>query len=178
MYNINSTCSFKFVLTLTMPNFWNEIIHLTFLALSIIILEISRLKTWSWSECTDVQAGLALYCWQRLITFGSGRIRVNNIILHSRSPKFISIYMFVVSVSICTWHCSVVHVFIGYKWFYRFYLILEIRICVSLQTDNSTVDNVDVVDDDDGVVVVVDGDDDDDVFSELSFVIADTGVIV
>ena len=29
------------------------------------------------SNCTDVQAGLALYWWQKLITFGVGRIRVN-----------------------------------------------------------------------------------------------------
>ena len=31
----------------------------------------------AWSDCTDVQAGLALYCWQKLITLGSSRIRVN-----------------------------------------------------------------------------------------------------
>ena len=31
----------------------------------------------AWSDCTDVQAGLALYWWQRLITFGFNRIRVN-----------------------------------------------------------------------------------------------------
>ena len=36
------------------------------------------MKSLSWSANTDVQAGLALYWWQRLITFGSGRIRVNN----------------------------------------------------------------------------------------------------
>ena len=30
-----------------------------------------------WSDCTYAQAGLALYWWQMLITFGSGRIRVN-----------------------------------------------------------------------------------------------------
>ena len=28
----------------------------------------------------DVHAGLALYWWQRLITFGVGRIRVNDIL--------------------------------------------------------------------------------------------------
>ena len=33
----------------------------------------------AWWDCTDVQAGLALYCWQRLITFGSGRISVNKV---------------------------------------------------------------------------------------------------
>ena len=30
----------------------------------------------AWSDCTDVQANLALYWWQRLISFGVGRIRV------------------------------------------------------------------------------------------------------
>ena len=29
------------------------------------------------SDCTDVQAGLALFWWQSLITFGVGRVRVN-----------------------------------------------------------------------------------------------------
>ena len=31
----------------------------------------------AWSDCSDVQAGLALYRWQRQITFGEGGIRVN-----------------------------------------------------------------------------------------------------
>ena len=31
----------------------------------------------AWSDCTEVQAGLALYWWQRLIASGSSRIRVN-----------------------------------------------------------------------------------------------------
>ena len=31
----------------------------------------------AWSDCRDVQSGLAQYCWQRLISFGSSRIRVN-----------------------------------------------------------------------------------------------------
>ena len=35
------------------------------------------------SDCTDVQAGLALYCWQRLITFGAVRIWVNTTLLIS-----------------------------------------------------------------------------------------------
>ena len=33
----------------------------------------------AWSDCTDVQAGLALYWWQRLITFDVGRIRVKRL---------------------------------------------------------------------------------------------------
>ena len=73
-------------LTLTMLNFLNEIIFLKFLALSIIIFGDIKMKTChvgqptvlrAWSDCTDVQAGQALYWWQRLITFGVGRIRVN-----------------------------------------------------------------------------------------------------
>ena len=32
----------------------------------------------AWSDSTDVQSGLALYWWQRLITFGVGRIRVKS----------------------------------------------------------------------------------------------------
>ena len=31
----------------------------------------------AWSDCMDVQAGLALCWWQRLITFDCSRIRVN-----------------------------------------------------------------------------------------------------
>ena len=58
---------------------YNGIIHLSFLELSIIILRISirELKVEkvvsqqyrAWSNWTDVQASLALYWWQRLITF-------------------------------------------------------------------------------------------------------------
>ena len=35
-------------LTLIMPNYLNGIIHLTFLALSVIILRNIKMKTWSW----------------------------------------------------------------------------------------------------------------------------------
>ena len=55
------------------------IIHLTFLALSIIIFRDIKMRTYrAWPNCTYVHAGLALYWWQRLpvITFGVGRIRV------------------------------------------------------------------------------------------------------
>ena len=57
-----------------LPNFLNEIIHLPFLKLFIIIFRDVKIRTWSspannlelyraWSdsECMDVQAGLALY---------------------------------------------------------------------------------------------------------------------
>ena len=77
----------NFVLTLTMPNSLNRIIHIPFLALSNIIFRDIKMKTLklvklvsqqyrAWSDCMDVQDGLALYWWQRLITFSSGRIRV------------------------------------------------------------------------------------------------------
>ena len=63
-----------------MPNFLKGIIHLTFLALPIIIVENLKLASQqcrAWSDCMDVQAGLTLYWWRRLIIFGVGRIRVN-----------------------------------------------------------------------------------------------------
>ena len=41
----------------------------------------------AWSDCTDVQSGLALYWWQRLITFGVSRIRVNFPVSNSYSFK-------------------------------------------------------------------------------------------
>ena len=72
-------------LTLTLPNFLYGIIHLPFLELSIIIFRDVKIKTWKlviqqyrgWSDCTEVQAGMALYWWQSLFTFGVGWIRVN-----------------------------------------------------------------------------------------------------
>ena len=74
-------------LTLNLLNFLNGIIHLTCvhlaLQLSIIIFRDIKMRTWklvyqqykAWSDCQDVQAGLALCWWQRLIIFGSIRIR-------------------------------------------------------------------------------------------------------
>ena len=70
---------------LSLINFFNGLFHLSFLELSTISFgEIQmRIRTWSASsynwvsaDCTNVQAGLALYCRQRLITFASCRIRV------------------------------------------------------------------------------------------------------
>ena len=77
------------VLTLNLPNFLNGRIHFHSLELSITILSNIKIKTWSWSAnstepcqtawmCTDVQSGLALYLWQRFITFGCSRVRVNS----------------------------------------------------------------------------------------------------
>ena len=62
-------------LTLTMPNFLNGITHLPFLALSIISFRDIKMKTWSWSA-NSIELRLALYWWQRLITFCVGRITV------------------------------------------------------------------------------------------------------
>ena len=73
------------VLTINLPNYLNVIIHLTFLEPSIIIFRDIKMRTWSWSA-TSVKPGqtaqmcrlaMALYWWQRLITFCSSRIRVN-----------------------------------------------------------------------------------------------------
>ena len=57
----------------------------SFLALSIIIFRDIKMRVLplvsqqyrAWLDCTDVQAGLALCWWQRLILFGSSRITVN-----------------------------------------------------------------------------------------------------
>ena len=43
------TISLSHILTLTMPNFLNGIIHLPFLALSIIIFRDIKMKTWTWT---------------------------------------------------------------------------------------------------------------------------------
>ena len=88
------------LLTLTMPNFLNGIIRRPFLPLSIIIFEgyqDENLKMVSqqyraWSDCTAVQAGLALYWWQRLIIFGVGRIRVNTVTCIRQSQPLSSTY--------------------------------------------------------------------------------------
>ena len=72
-----------YLLTLNLPNFLNGIIifHFWNCPLSFMGYQDENLKLVSqqyraWSDCTDVQAGLAQYWWQRLITFSVGRIRV------------------------------------------------------------------------------------------------------
>ena len=65
-------------------------------------LELSITKNWgyqdetlklgsqqyrAWSDSTDMQAGLTLYWWQRLITSGSSRVRVNNEIINKITNK-------------------------------------------------------------------------------------------
>ena len=62
--------------------FLNRIIHLQFLDLSIIIfwdfmlenLQLVSQLNRVWSDCIGVQVCLALYWWQRLITFSSSKI--------------------------------------------------------------------------------------------------------
>ena len=43
----------------------------------------------AWSDCTVVQAGQALYWWQRLITFGVGRKRINPYPANTESIQYI-----------------------------------------------------------------------------------------
>ena len=74
----------KVINSFAILNFLYGINHLTFWAWSIIIFRDNKMKTWklisqqyrAWSECTVVQAGMALYWLQRLINFIFGRIRV------------------------------------------------------------------------------------------------------
>ena len=69
------------LLTLTMPNFLNGTpsifgtVHYHFRDIKMNTLSWSA-NSIVWSDCTDVQAGLALYYWHRLLTFGVGKIRV------------------------------------------------------------------------------------------------------
>ena len=69
------------MLTLTLLNFLNGMVRLQFLEMSIIILGITRWEfslsanSRAWSHCMDVH----LYWLQRLITFGSSRLRVNKV---------------------------------------------------------------------------------------------------
>ena len=82
---LSSACNtVTHALTLNLLIVLNGIINLPFLEMSIIIyggyqgenIYLASHKYGTWSDCTDVQAGLALYLWQRLITFVSSRIRV------------------------------------------------------------------------------------------------------
>ena len=63
------------MLTLNLLNFLNKIIHLPFLELSIIIFTDIKLKTWSLSA-SSVEPSRTAKKWQRLITFGSSRIKI------------------------------------------------------------------------------------------------------
>ena len=64
--------------------------HLNYGIIHLPILELSGISRWQflrlvsqvqysgWTGCADVQAGLALYWWHRLITFGCRRIKVKS----------------------------------------------------------------------------------------------------
>ena len=70
-------------LPVNLLNFLNGIIHLPVLELCIIIVQEyqdEKLVSQQYkilSDCTAVQADLALCWWPKLITFGSSRIRVD-----------------------------------------------------------------------------------------------------
>ena len=61
----------------------------------VIIFRDIRMRTWKlfsqqyrdWSDCTDMQASLALYWWQRLITFSSDRIRAKWMHCHTHTTE-------------------------------------------------------------------------------------------
>ena len=88
------------VFILNLPNFLNGIIHHPFLELYIIIFRGIKLRIWRWSDnsiiepgqtATDVQAGLALYWWQRLKSL---------LVSAGKGLKGQKRYMFYISVSI------------------------------------------------------------------------------
>ena len=68
-------------LTLNLLSSINGIIHLPFLEQSVFIFRDIKVRTWklvsqqyrAWSNCTDVQSGLAVYWWHMLSTFNSER---------------------------------------------------------------------------------------------------------
>jgi hypothetical protein len=63
--------------------------QLQFLELIIIKFRNIRIRISSWPVCTDLQAGQALYWWQRLNTLASSRlsVKLTNIILVFRFNK-------------------------------------------------------------------------------------------
>ena len=65
---------------------------LSFKGYQDVNLKLVSQQNRAWSDCTDVQTGLALYRWQRLITFDSSRIRVN-VTVHWQAV-----------ISFITWH--------------------------------------------------------------------------
>ena len=89
-------------LTHNLLNLLNEIIHLPFLELFIIIfwgayqdenLKLIFQQYRAWSDQTDVQTGLALYWWQRLIwLLRSSRIRVKSTDINHITQPIIYIY--------------------------------------------------------------------------------------
>ena len=80
---------------------WNNPPYI-YLELSIYHFRDIKMSIWklvshqyrAWSDCIDVQAGLALYWWQRLITFGYGMKNISSFIMLT------PIMVLVVSISI------------------------------------------------------------------------------
>ena len=62
--------------TLNLPNFIIGINHLPFMALSIIFFRDIKMKLKANSIEPGQTARMALYWWQRLITFGVSRVKV------------------------------------------------------------------------------------------------------
>ena len=58
------------------PSYLFGTVHYHFKGYQDENLKLDSQQYRAWSDCMDVQAGLAQYCWQRLITFGVGKIRV------------------------------------------------------------------------------------------------------
>ena len=65
-------------------------------------IKLASQKCRAWSDCTDVQAGLALHWWQRLITCHSSRIRVKKGKSYKEEKVYISKYLsiFIASLSV------------------------------------------------------------------------------
>ena len=61
------------------PSFIFRTVHYHFEGCQNENLKMVRSQYIAWSDCMNVQADLALYWWQRLITFISSRIRVKEI---------------------------------------------------------------------------------------------------
>jgi hypothetical protein len=81
MYADHVTTIKVVLLTLNMLNILNELVQLPFLGLFIINFEYLKFVSQqyrAWSDCTDVQAGLALYWWPRPNAFGSSTLRVKS----------------------------------------------------------------------------------------------------
>ena len=69
-----------------MPNFMNgkiQLVHYHLKGYQAGNLNLVSQQYTAWPDCTDVQAGLAIYWWQRLIIFVVVRIRVNMVLCTS-----------------------------------------------------------------------------------------------
>ena len=60
----------------TCPTYVFGTIHYQFWGYQDENFKIGSQQYRDWSDCTDVEAGLALYWWQKLMTMGSSRVSV------------------------------------------------------------------------------------------------------